>query len=304
MAGVKGSCIGWSMDYTMGFSKLSPFEASIDMPFGRSNARILRTLPKAHLYIWYFLLVLMRIRRPLTFLRCYLRRTTVPGSRVEFRDGTIVQLSGDKDDLATIFSIFIRAEYPLPPPGATVLDVGANIGVFALWIMKKGAGRVFCYEPCSESFAILKQNLALNRLDGVACAERFAVGAQDGETLFMPVSSCTYNAPVEVVGGGEAGGAAHEEVSTISIPGIVAKHGLERIDYAKIDCEGAEYEILPNLPAETLRRIGLISLEYHRGNPSQLAGLLTDHDFAITRNEAYLPHIGYILATRPETVNG
>lgn len=44
-------------------------------------------------------------------------------------------------------------------PYSTVLDLGANIGAFALWAFHNGAGTVHCYEPESENEALLRFNL-------------------------------------------------------------------------------------------------------------------------------------------------
>jgi FkbM family methyltransferase len=48
--------------------------------------------------------------------------------------------------------------------GDIVLDVGANIGVFALSAAKQGA-RVYAYEPIPDTFGLLKQNIQLHGLD-------------------------------------------------------------------------------------------------------------------------------------------
>jgi 2-polyprenyl-3-methyl-5-hydroxy-6-metoxy-1,4-benzoquinol methylase len=49
-------------------------------------------------------------------------------------------------------------------PGDIVLDVGANIGVFALCAAKQGA-QVYAYEPIPGTFELLQQNIQLHGLD-------------------------------------------------------------------------------------------------------------------------------------------
>jgi FkbM family methyltransferase len=51
-------------------------------------------------------------------------------------------------------------------PGDIVLDVGANIGVFALCAAKQGA-QVYAYEPIPASFELLQQNIHLHGLDKI-----------------------------------------------------------------------------------------------------------------------------------------
>ena len=44
---------------------------------------------------------------------------------------------------------------------------------------------------------------------------------------------------------------------------IFDRHGITRCDFLKMNCEGAEYEILYRTPPEYLRRVERIALEYH-----------------------------------------
>lgn len=47
--------------------------------------------------------------------------------------------------------------------GTTILDVGANIGTFSVWLASKGAWRVIAVEPHPNTMRILKANLDLNK---------------------------------------------------------------------------------------------------------------------------------------------
>ena len=51
----------------------------------------------------------------------------------------------------------------LGEPGMTILDVGAHLGDWAIWLARKGAWRVVVVEPAPEMIAKLKANLDLNR---------------------------------------------------------------------------------------------------------------------------------------------
>src|SRR5439155_14648081 len=85
-------------------------------------------------------------------------RTHTPGVTLQLRDGSVIR--GDcRDDVAGIFSeIFVdRCYTPAwfyhPEPGQTVLDVGANIGLFSLYLSSVSPGiRVFAFEPHPETF--------------------------------------------------------------------------------------------------------------------------------------------------------
>src|SRR5215472_15515658 len=71
---------------------------------------------------------------------------------------------------ATLHEIFVDKLYFQGgisiSPGDTVLDVGANIGVFTLFAAKHGA-QVYAFEPVPPTFEVLQHNLRLHRLDSV-----------------------------------------------------------------------------------------------------------------------------------------
>ena len=62
-------------------------------------------------------------------------------------------------------------------------------------------------------------------------------------------------------------------------------------DILKIDCEGAEFEILYNLPQEYFKRIEKIRLEYHnhlsdkKNNSEYLMEFLKKNGFKVTKNK-------------------
>jgi hypothetical protein len=73
------------------------------------------------------------------------------------------------------------------------------------------------------------------------------------------------------------------EVECCTLEDIFHRFSLTRIDYLKIDCEGAEYEILENATPR-LNQIGRISMETHgtfHRNPRDLEELLRRHGFGI-----------------------
>ena len=77
-------------------------------------------------------------------------------------------ISGPHDQLLTLFEdIWVKESY-LPqgwdgPQGPTVVDIGANVGVFAVWAARRlGASRLVAVEPSPTSCAQLRANLARN----------------------------------------------------------------------------------------------------------------------------------------------
>ena len=54
-------------------------------------------------------------------------------------------------------------------PGMTVLDIGANLGIYSMGMAKAvgPAGKVYAYEPTSETRARLEQSKAVNAADNL-----------------------------------------------------------------------------------------------------------------------------------------
>src|SRR5271165_6466052 len=78
-------------------------------------------------------------------------------------------------------------------PGMVVLDIGAHVGFFTLMFARAvgGNGAVFAFEPIPLTFAILKQNLALNGIDTVE-AINVAASDHDGELEFrIPIEGAS-----------------------------------------------------------------------------------------------------------------
>jgi 31-O-methyltransferase len=75
-------------------------------------------------------------------------------------------------------------------PGATVFDIGANIGMFAVHLAKTVPGvRLRCFEPMPPTFALLQTNLAEHAPDAVAVNEGFAATAGHVALAFDRFSS-------------------------------------------------------------------------------------------------------------------
>ncbi|MDO8752056.1 MAG: FkbM family methyltransferase, partial [Candidatus Wolfebacteria bacterium] len=75
-------------------------------------------------------------------------------------------------------------------------------------------------------------------------------------------------------------------VETVSLDEIVQKNNIERIDFLKMDCEGAEYGILFNSSPKTIGMIQKISMEYHdmdnERNVNRLKTFLEQNEFTVT----------------------
>ncbi|OHB77598.1 MAG: hypothetical protein A2Z34_00135 [Planctomycetes bacterium RBG_16_59_8] len=128
--------------------------------------------------------------------------------------------------------------------------------------MRATRGRIFSYEPEPSNFRLLDENVRGNGLERVRCFPMAVAGKAGERTMERSVNPKT-------TGGGSlfGGGGEPFAVRCADLPGIIRDHALERIDFLKLDCEGAEWEILESLPDDHLRRIRQIAMEIH--NPPE-----------------------------------
>lgn len=132
----------------------------------------------------------------------------------------------------------------LVQPGMTVLDIGAHKGFYSLLFSKRvcSTGRVLSFEPSSRERKRLLQHLHLNKCNNVKVFP-VALAQSEGEaTLF-------------VVDGSESGlnslrppsDSVHTHAETVrvrSLDDVLLESSVSRVDFVKIDVEGAERTVL------------------------------------------------------------
>jgi FkbM family methyltransferase len=131
-------------------------------------------------------------------------------------------------------------------PGMVFVDVGANDGYYTLFAARRvgPAGRVVAAEPSSRERAHLQRNLGRNGLDNVAVIPA-AIGAISG-------LADLHLAHGVHAGHNTLGGFAHDDVVRASLErvriepldAVIARLGLARVDFVKIDVEGAEARVI------------------------------------------------------------
>jgi FkbM family methyltransferase len=128
-------------------------------------------------------------------------------------------------------------------PGMTVLDIGANAGIYALTAAAHvgPSGHVIAFEPSAREREQLTRHLALNRLANVRI-EATALGASDGDTEFYVADAAESGFNSRKPAAGLSVAAAR--VPMCRLDTYAARTALGRVDFVKIDVEGGEYDVL------------------------------------------------------------
>ncbi len=130
-------------------------------------------------------------------------------------------------------------------PGMVMVDVGANDGFFAVVAARRvgASGKVYAFEPSEREFARLEANAALNRLDNLRPVKR-AVADTAGKAVLR---ICEYGHEGQNTLGDfvhQVSGAGTQAVELCSLDCYFASENLSRLDFIKIDAEGAEEKVL------------------------------------------------------------
>ncbi len=121
--------------------------------------------------------------------------------------------------------------------GITAVEVGAHIGITAVAIAKKigEKGKLYCFEPVSEYFDILKKNVDSNRLNNV---ELFRLGVADkvGRRDFYKDGGASRITATKASG--------NVRIATTTLDIFLTQLGINKVDLLNMDCEGSELLVL------------------------------------------------------------
>lgn len=212
-----------------------------------------------------------------------------------------------RDDLIILDEVFLRRNYDLTPDREPfVVDVGMNVGLASLFFAGVKGWETLAFEPFPATFAAAERNLARNGLADRVHARCAAVAGQSGEVEVA--ENATARATNGLYGNLNSARGAGDEWTVLDLVDAAeafreafAMAG-DRPVVAKIDAEGAEYEILDRL-VETgdLGRISLLIIEYHRilaeHDPERIVALLTARGFVVHRS-GNVPEAGSLVAFR------
>ena len=177
---------------------------------------------------------------------------------------------------------YLHVGHTIDENARVVIDIGAHIGAFSLLaISLSREALVYAYEPNVNNFRLLQRNIELNKgghADRIR-PRRAAVWSHRGRGKLFLNSASSEGHSFYPLGGGPV-----EEVDCVTLSEILDSEGVDTCDFLKIDCEGAEYEILASTPSTHLHRINRMSIECHKvpgHSAADLASLLGREGFDV-----------------------
>ncbi len=165
-------------------------------------------------------------------------------------------------------------------PGDVVLDVGANTGIVSIYLAQLHPEIIIhAFEPVPATYARLLANLEANGVTNVI-PHNLAITA-DGRPLELHLTPNNSGAATAYLTRPYANGHTHIQVPSTTLRAFMAANDIEWITLLKIDCEGAEYEILTD--TAVLQRVDYLVGELHTNELLTSQHDIDAFEFEVTR---------------------
>lgn len=216
---------------------------------------------------------LKRIKSPIKFWDGYYRlKRKEEGfiQSIDFYNGFHFEVP---HQLKTAFDeIYLRGVYDqglaLIGSGSTVLDLGGNAGYFSLAVfMRSQKIRLIAAEPLPVNVNLYKESMAMNNIDNYTLLEKAVMTNDSGVLGIHYESDDSASVGASMIERQKSKKVI--QVPTITLDEIYEQQNLQKVDLLKIDCEGAEYNILFNASDEVFEKTPNIILETHAWAPKE-----------------------------------
>lgn len=196
-------------------------------------------------------------------------------------------MEGPSAVLKSLFQeIWLFERYKLPGyeigPSDVVVDVGANIGLFALYAASRAPGvRVVSYEPEPRNFAVLSRNIAGSpRLCEQVRPHNKAVAGKPGDITLYVDERHPMNHSLCVERNKDGTARTPVTVCCVTLKEVLSENGLVSCDLLKLDCERAEFDIMESTPEHVFAGFPRVIGEFH-GDGTRFRSLLESKNYVV-----------------------
>ena len=222
----------------------------------RRKIKVLLNLKLVLKHLLYIPKIIARIKNWVPFLLNYIGLKNQPQTYY-LRNGIKLK-TNEGVDSETISVIFIKTDYGKIKDNSQIIDIGANIGVFSIYAVSTSKyTTVYAYEPMPKCFQLLLENIKINKYEKKIIPFELGVTLKKEKRKLFLVGGSPFNTIYTDKQNNFI------EINCIGLKDIFDTNKINRCDLLKIDCEGAEFEILYNTPIEYFSKIQEIRLEYH-----------------------------------------
>lgn len=192
------------------------------------------------------------------------------------------------DEFIILNEIFINKDYNfLSPEKCLIIDIGANVGMASIFFSQlEHVDKIYAFEPVKDTYDIALKNLKSNNIQKIMRFNNYGLGSSDREEKFIFNRKAKGNFGMRTKPNGKNIDTQEERRVLIKKASVqidlILKENPRHTVVIKMDCEGAEYEIMEDLhEAFLLSKIDVFILEWHDYGARALEQWLTLNGFTV-----------------------
>ena len=149
--------------------------------------------------------------------------------------------------------------------GDVVIDIGGNIGMISIYLAKKYPFlKIYAFEPVKQNYENFLKNIELNNINKDIIKVFNLAITKDRRDVIL--TSPFYNSGASNIYDNYSNGIVLNNdisIKSITFDDIFSNNNISKCKLLKIDCEGAEYEILYSANVENLKNCEYMRAEFH-----------------------------------------
>lgn len=234
------------------------------------NNRLNFILKNPLFVIKYIIFIFEYFKDPFSILWKHLQRNEIQS--VKLSNGKTFNSYGYGSTSLSLYRIWGEHEYGIKPNDTvhfkTVIDIGAHIGLFSVFLgYLNPECRILAFEMDGNNYKNLKKNIKNCGLKNVFPFN--CVVSEKSELINYYSGRGSSEFSIKKISFSDKKPVIDEkknninQIKSVTLNSIIEDNFLEKIDFLKIDCEGAEYEIIYSTTKNNLKKIKQIGGEYH-----------------------------------------
>lgn len=193
--------------------------------------------------------------------KLYLNQVRDTFAILETRTNKKIKVRTNTTDFMALANVWLLEDYKIKKfeinSDDVIIDIGAHIGIFTIYASQFcNNGKIYSFEPVRENYDLLLNNIKLNHSEQVK-PFNLAVSNTNDDVVAIYINDD--KAAHSIFPSSESS----INVKSITLQNIFEENNINHCNFLKLDCEGAEYEILCNLPAKYFKEIDKIVMECH-----------------------------------------
>lgn len=221
--------------------------------------------------------------------------------KISLRNGLEFILRARTMDRSVLKEVWIKEIYNKHgvkvEKGDTVIDIGGHIGIFSIYAAHLSeTGKVYAFEPFIENFNRLEDHKKINHKENLTAFNKGVAETRGKKTLFLSPDKNTGGHSMHLKNQSDR----KVEIETINLIEFCEEYKIDKIDFLKLDCEGAEFDILKGSEA-ILKRVRKVIMECHpygENTCDKMVSLFENNGFRVMRESNHIGGIEMLYCKR------